>query len=113
MWGQLDRSRWERRWCGRLQLLDRHVAERDRVVVAGEAEEAGGALLARVRRLGHVFGDLGQVSVEDDGAVELDFDLGALDRYLLEIPLADGMLVAAGGGGHAVGRAVVLALVEL
>ena len=58
-------------------------------------------------------GDLAQVGVEDHGAVELDLDLRALDRHLLEVPLADGPEVAALGGDHAVGRAVGLPRVEL
>ena len=40
-------------WSGSGQRLDRDVAELDRVVVAGEAEEARGAVLAGVGLVGH------------------------------------------------------------
>src|SRR5262245_60048281 len=81
--------------------------------MAGEAEEARGPVLAGVRVIAHVVGDLAQVGVEYDGAVELDFDLRAADGDLLEVPLADGTLIAAVRGDHAVGGAVVLAGIEL
>ena len=58
-------------------LLDRlhpNIAERDRVVVAGEAEVAGRAVLAGVRAVAHELGHLAQVGVEDAGAVQFDLD---------------------------------------
>ena len=63
--------------------------------------------------VGHELGDLAQVAVEDERAVQLDLDLRAVDGDFLEVPFADGALIAARGGDHAVGRAVGLARVNL
>src|SRR5208282_657809 len=47
------------------QWLDCDVAELDRVVVAGETEEAGNPVLARMGRVGHEILDGAQVGVEN------------------------------------------------
>src|SRR5262249_17957413 len=98
---------------GSVQPLDVDVAELDRVGVPGEAEVPGLAVLAGVRPVAHVPGALARVGVEDGGAVQLALEGRALDRAPLEVPLAARPQVAAVTRYHAVGRAVVLARVEL
>lgn len=58
--------------CRRLQPLDADVAELDRVGMAGEPEEARFAVFPRVRRVGHEFFDLAQVTVQNRHTVQLD-----------------------------------------
>ncbi len=49
-------------------------AEADGIVVTSESEVAGGANLARMWRVSHVVGDLGNVAVKNHSAVQLDAD---------------------------------------
>ena len=64
-----------------LELLDRYIAELDRVVVAGESEVAFLKILSGVGLLAHELGDLAYVAVQDNAAVELDLDGRANYRY--------------------------------
>jgi hypothetical protein len=70
--------------------FDPDVTEGDGVVMAGEAEVAGGAVFARVGIVAHERGDFAEVGVEDGGAVQFHFDGGSFDGDLLEVPLAGG-----------------------
>lgn len=97
-----------------LRGLEENIAELDLVVVTGETEKAGWAVLARVGFAGEHRRQIdgGEIGIEDDRAVELDADAGADDGNFLKIPFTDGELIAAGGGHHAVGRAVGLAGID-
>src|SRR5207249_3042684 len=70
-------------------------------------------ILARVGPVAHERVDLAHIGVEDHRPVELDLDPRALDRHLLEVPLAHGPEIAAPGRDHAVDGAMGLARVEL
>jgi len=56
------------------QSLDRYVTEHDRIAVAGKTKIARSAVLAGMRSVSHVFADLAQVRVKDNGAVQLNLD---------------------------------------
>ena len=80
--------------------------------MAGKAEVTAGPVFARVRVAGEVFMDLAEVAVENGCAIQVDFHGGAFDGDLFIIPLADGVLISALRGDHAVSGAVGLAGVD-
>ena len=84
-------------------LLDGNVAEHDIVAMACKAEEAFCQILAGVWRIGHEFRDFIEVSVQDDGTVELYLDGFAFDGHFLIIPLASRTQKASGGWYHSIG----------
>ena len=53
-----------------------------------EPKESAGAIFARMRAATHEFGDVAEVSVQNDGAVELNFDRASVNGDFLIIPLA-------------------------
>ena len=65
-------------YCFRLpllgQLLYRHVAEHDRIVVAGKPEVASFEILAGVGQVVFELGDFADIGVHDNAAVEFDLD---------------------------------------
>lgn len=79
----------------------------------GEAEIAFGAILARMRRVGHVLVNLREVSIQDRRAVQFHVDGRTFDRYDLVVPLAGRTKITASGGGHTVSRTVCLTRIEL
>ena len=49
------------------------MAEHHRVVVPGEPEVTSGAVFARMGMPSHEFGDVTQIAIEDDRAIQLHF----------------------------------------
>ena len=80
--------------------------------MSGEAKEAGAAIFSGVRSVAHIFGDFGDISSEDEVAIEFDANVGAIDGDFLEVPCASGSEEAAFGCGDAIDGAVVLAGVK-
>ena len=58
----------------RLKRLEPNIAEGHRIVVTCEAEMTARAILAWMLGTGHEFFDLRQIGVENQEAVQLDFD---------------------------------------
>src|ERR1041385_5173313 len=81
--------------------------------MARKSKMAARAVLAGMFAVAHVLGDLREIGVEYHGAVEFHFDGRAFDSDFLKIPFADGMLIAARGRDHSVGRAMSLAWIDL
>src|SRR5438093_8951094 len=96
----------------RLKPLDLDIPETNWVVVPGKPKMAAGAVLARMRMVGHKLSYPRQVGVGNHGAVKFHFDLRAFDRDLFEVPLARGSHVAPVGGDHPIGRTAGLTWVE-
>src|SRR2546427_8384899 len=92
--------------------LDLDIPETNRVVVPGKPKMAAGAILARMRMVGHELSYPRQVGVGNHGAVEFHFDPRAFHRDLFEVPLARGSHVTPVSGDHSVNRAAGLTRVE-
>src|SRR5207247_10546639 len=84
----------------RLKPLDLDIPETNRVVVPGKPKMAAGAVLARMRMVGHKLSYPRQLGVGNHGAVKFHFDLRAFDSDLFEVPLARGSHVAPVSGHH-------------
>src|SRR5689334_15386903 len=98
---------------GQLKHSDLNVSKFNRIVVAGETKMSFGSVFAGMRTLAHELCHSRQIAVENHGAIEFDFNFGTLHGHLLKIPFADGTLITAHGGYHAVGRTVRLAWIDL
>src|SRR5262245_59397953 len=72
-----------------LKPLNANVAELHWIIMSGETEIAGFAVLAGMLMIGHVISDLAEVSVQNHRAVQLHFDGRSFHRHFLEIPFAD------------------------
>ncbi len=81
--------------------------------MTSESEVTFGAILARMWRVGHVFGNLRQIGIQDHRTIQLDFDRWTFYGHDLVIPLAGWTQIAASCSGHAVCRAVSLSRIEL
>src|SRR5689334_16287058 len=65
-------SRWRR--GGALKRFDLNIAELNRVIMASETEVTFSAVFAGMFGAVHEFVNFGQIAIEDDGSVQLDFN---------------------------------------
>lgn len=76
-------------------------------MVSGESEVPALVVFTRMGATTCELGDLAQIRVENDSAIQLHLDDGSPDGDFLLVPFANRPLVTA-CGGHPVGRAVHL-----